>query len=1316
MKRKLLFLAALVVSALGMRAQSWTPPTITSEDPVSGTNYKVYNVGSGKYLQEGKAWFSWSTTAILSDNGRDFTFTGNASSFTFTNKDRSGNNKVFTSGNGITGDAMHVDGADATNYGLTKLPNGYYHIHDAGGDASSACWGYNSSFHATGVVAHADATATGWNCEWAFLTDASFTLFDARVKLYNELLKAYTDGVNTDAAGSVYNNTSSTLDAVNGAYNTLHQDRYNHALATASETNPIEITEWVLKNADFSAGNINEWQTNYVSGQQAQNIGYQGASYSNGSVTISQFIEAWKPGAALGDGYLRQTVSNLPEGKYVLEADGISVWQNNENQPVTGSQLYITADGVDYYTNMSTKNNKPEHFSVQFLNTGEGDVIFGLRTVSSNGNWLCADNFKVTFYGIDLSAYVTQLANEVATFNGYENSIDATAFATLKAMVDEQNKTYTSSKTYAAAIANVQAINAYAAALVAANAVDQNAKMNAGVLSALQTEIGKATSVTLAGIANALSDLTTATTNATASIANYVEAKAILDAANGYDEAGQASYNNNVTVQGIKILYKNGSLDYVTDEQKAATKAALATACKAQTQPADGCDMTAFIVNPGIDGNANGWTTDINGNGGYAGGPMKPSNDAMEFWGAGTLTDTDKGKSFDYYQELTGLPDGAYTIGADLLNSTNGEEGANWNGGGNAGVYGKTASAEVIKVVTEDGETFKPYTTDEILVVDGTLRLGVKNIHSLTGRWFACDNFKLTYARQLTAEEVEAIAKANAIEAYNAALAAATAIAAGTIPTAAYTTLSGVIAANNLTDGTSTEYNTAATALNNATAAAQPLVAPYAEWKALKPQADALLAVSTNDTDENTALASAISTQNSFVEGTSPIADSDIVSATSTLKAAMVTYATTAEPTNDECFDLTFMIVNPHFTEGAGGIAVPTGWTLEDGAITEHRLQTHNFEAYHTPFNLSQTIAGLQKGTYKVTLQGFARHDNNGPTDKTNLYCGIVNQPIKDIKDEYSTTNLADGETALGDNNGATSYTIGEETRWQPNGMSGSYYFFQETNPLTGQPFYTNEVQTLITTASDLTIGFKCETNTDWVIWDNFHLYYYGSAIDVTIDEGAASSIYTEDIENANVTLKRTFKANTWNTFFLPFNLTDAETKAAFGTDVQVAVFSEDSADPANATVNFDKASDAAITANVPVLLKTNTTETSFKFDGKTIKAGEAKATGTNFDLVGTYAATTTIADGDYFISNDMLYKSSGATTIKGTRAYIKNKNGGAIKSLNIFDEDGNATAIDATEIEGLTVDGKIFDLSGREVKTPVRGLYIQNGKKVFIK
>ena len=496
MKKIRLLLAAFVAMiGLSAQAQSWVAPTITGDDPVSGVQYKVMNVGAGTFLDMGKAWFGWSTTAILSETGINFTMTADGDNWKFI---RTGSQGVFTSGNGIAGDAMHVDNT-AQTYGISKLGNGCYHIHDVGGNASSLCWGNDGT--TVGVVAHADATVNGWSCDWVFIQPANVAtvaaIYNARLSLYNEYLKAVAEGASTDDAAIVYNNNSATVDELNAATAALHTTRYNHALAVASNEDPREITEWVLTNADFSAGNINGWETNYVSGVQAQNIGYQGASYSNGPVVISQFIEAWKPGATLGDGYLRQTVQNLPEGKFVLEADAIATWQNDDTRTITGAQLYITADGVTYKTDMSTKNGKPQHFSTEFLNTGEGDVIFGLRTVSANCNWLCADNFKVTFYGIDLSPYATLLAQAVAEAQAVEGTVPAGAYNALAAVVTANNKAWETSKEYTTAIAaiqnatdNAKAIqNAYAkynalkaAALAIAentNTVDADASANA---------------------------------------------------------------------------------------------------------------------------------------------------------------------------------------------------------------------------------------------------------------------------------------------------------------------------------------------------------------------------------------------------------------------------------------------------------------------------------------------------------------------------------------------------------------------------------------------------------------------------------------------------------------------------------------------------------------------------------------------------------------------------------------------------------------------------------------------------------------------
>ena len=198
------------------------------------------------------------------------------------------------------------------------------------------------------------------------------------------------------------------------------------------------------------------------------------------------------------------------------------------------------------------------------------------------------------------------------------------------------------------------------------------------------------------------------------------------------------------------------------------------------------------------------------------------------------------------------------------------------------------------------------------------------------------------------------------------------------------------------------------------------------------------------------------------------------------------------------------------------------------------------------------------------------------------------------------------------------------------------------------------------------------------------------------------------------VNLTRTIKKDTWNTFVVPFSISNAELKTAFGNDVEVAEYSENSVDANNATVTFTKMGTPAITANVPVLLKTSTAGTSYDFANRTISSGDAKKAGTNFDFVGTYAASTDIADGDYFIASNKLYKSAGATTIAGTRAYIKAKNASA--RIANFSIEGDETTGISVIGAGQNTQNSVFDLQGRRVAKPAKGLYIKNGKKMIVK
>ena len=250
--------------------------------------------------------------------------------------------------------------------------------------------------------------------------------------------------------------------------------------------------------------------------------------------------------------------------------------------------------------------------------------------------------------------------------------------------------------------------------------------------------------------------------------------------------------------------------------------------------------------------------------------------------------------------------------------------------------------------------------------------------------------------------------------------------------------------------------------------------------------------------------------------------------------------------------------------------------------------------------------------------------------------------------------------------------------------------------------FKTNEAGDYVLTISKNNNGEQRQ-----IVMGNIELIK-AVAEDVTISENVG---YTPTETYANVTLSRTIKAEKWNTFVVPFDITNDELKAAFGNDVAVSEFSDGGESENAVTVNFNTMETPAITANKPVLLKGNA-GTSFTFNGKLIKTGDAKVNGRYVDFVGTYAASTTVKTGDYFISGDKLYKSVGETIVKGTRAYIDARNTSAGVKLFIDDLE---TAIDAINGEAAE-QGAIYNIAGQRVNKAQKGIYIVNGKKVVVK
>ena len=143
------------------------------------------------------------------------------------------------------------------------------------------------------------------------------------------------------------------------------------------------------------------------------------------------------------------------------------------------------------------------------------------------------------------------------------------------------------------------------------------------------------------------------------------------------------------------------------------------------------------------------------------------------------------------------------------------------------------------------------------------------------------------------------------------------------------------------------------------------------------------------------------------------------------------------------------------------------------------------------------------------------------------------------------------------------------------------------------------------------------------------------------------------------------------------------------------------------------------VPANTPIIVKTTTQGATVKVPVATVDADNVS---TNKLVAGD---GTTTWDGTagytyYFLKQDQFYKATSGTLQSG-KAYFKiatsevPANGAPALGFDLGD---GTTSIDATLIDngGMINDNVIYDLSGRRVANPTKGLYIMNGKKFVVK
>ena len=523
----------------------------------------------------------------------------------------------------------------------------------------------------------------------------------------------------------------------------------------------VDITNSAVQNPNFD-GNAYGWTVTY-NNNTAQNYGYQSAYYNNEDVYIYQFLEAWVNNNTndsrwggkykLGDGELSQALYNLSAGKLRLEADIIAVDQNLGNNPVTGVYLFISDGTNEATTEVATGNGYPEHFSVEFNNTGS-NVTIGLRTENATANWIAIDNVQLFWYGTEILP--TKISTSTSTLN-----LDLTSAQYLDYSFEPSN---TTNQSVAVTIDDLS---------IAGCSIYESGKYiyvwgNAGgnTMLTIASKAKPSVKVTIPiTVREPATGIKLNKTYATMGIGTTTTLTASLLPSNATDDPTVTWTSSNTTVATVDastgvVTAKKAGQATITATLKANTSLTATCSISVSDGPAqEWLDMTdEYVVNPSFNSNVNGWVVNYNNStaqnygyqsASYTNGDIvisqfvemwRPQNNYRNPLGDGSI-----------YQVIDGLPIGHYRLEADLI-ATSQNYGQSTPVTGVQLFMADDANESTETIATGNGAP--QHFLVEFDYTAGDLILGVRTDNT-TANWVAMDNVRLClYGTEVAATKV----------------------------------------------------------------------------------------------------------------------------------------------------------------------------------------------------------------------------------------------------------------------------------------------------------------------------------------------------------------------------------------------------------------------------------------------------------------------------------------------------------------------------------------------------------------------------------
>lgn len=218
----------------------------------------------------------------------------------------------------------------------------------------------------------------------------------------------------------------------------------------------------------------------------------------------------------------------------------------------------------------------------------------------------------------------------------------------------------------------------------------------------------------------------------------------------------------------------------------------------------------------------------------------------------------------------------------------------------------------------------------------------------------------------------------------------------------------------------------------------------------------------------------------------------------------------------------------------------------------------------------------------------------------------------------------------------------------------------------------------------------------------------------IVLDENATSASVIHDnngVSDKKIALKRSFKADMYNTICLPFSDWNSSLELVFGTGYQLLKLNTATIDGDVLDLEFETVTELG--HGRPYLIKPTKDVTNPIFGtGHTIDertSGYSTTVCDNADFIGNFIKGTIPAGEDnlFLGQNNLLYFSESTTTIKGMRAYfeVKNSSGTPIRHARIVEQSEVVT-----ELELINGEWQEVKSANGTIKT------IENGQLILIR